>query len=511
MITGDIPLTILTGIIKILIYLTTFRSKLAILIRNEEPAIFAERFVKNTLFFFVIMLIVNIILVKTLEKKTIELSRTKSAIEAALEQQRTFIFSFSHELRNPINSLLGNLQLVLQEGSAFSPKAKEMINVAKVCGEILLHNINNVLDTGKYEIGKLEVNPTPTQLSELFQKIWGIYNELFKQKNLKSQLKLEKDLPPVISIDSQKVLLNLIGNSIKFTNQGSISVTIKWLDCEKVSSKCFEPIPYDDVDEGLFEKEENLLAVNTRRIPQGPQNHQESKGVLKIIVKDTGSGMRKEVLDKLFQKFSQVSEDVSQRNIGTGLGLFISKEICNAMNGDIRVYSQFGKGTTFVVCIPTVSAPLNLRQRADSEAILNQLSMKNLKALVADDSPFNVNLISDYLAKFEASVVSVAYNGYNIFQKYRDCKEKNLEINIVTLDIDMPIWDGRKVCDRIREYEKEKRLKPVIIIFISGNYDKEQIEEYLNPQKGLRADCFLRKPVSFSEFHRTVYSLVIKE
>ena len=277
----------------------------------------------------------NVTLTKILEKKTIELSRAKIALENALEQQKTFIYSFSHELRNSINSLLGNLQLVLQE--ALPSKTKEMINIAKVCGEILLHNINNVLDTGKHEIGKLEVNPAPTHLHELLQRTWGIYTELFRQKKLKNQLRIDKGLPPVLEIDSHKInqiLLNLVGNSIKVTEKGAVAATVKWLEHSVISDKCFEPIPYDETDEGLFEKEENLSTVNPSRFSDsvpgflGVQNdnrrhsneghllhsrsQQESRGVLKIVVKDTGSGMKKEALDKLFQKFSQVSEVVSQ-------------------------------------------------------------------------------------------------------------------------------------------------------------------------------------------------------
>jgi len=338
-----------------------------------------------------------------------------------------------------------------------------------------------------------------------------------------------------------QILLNLIGNSIKFTEHGSISVTIKWLSGErKVNDKCFEPLPYDDIDEGLFEKEENLSTVNTITSKFGccvesPSKLQSSfvvlsndkkrfncddvyypkkeiNGVLKIIVKDTGSGMKREALDKLFQKFSQVSENVSQRQIGTGLGLFITKEICDAMDGEIRAYSKIGVGTTFVVCLPAVALPLDDEsglQRASSKSMIARLTERRLKALVADDSPFNVSLISDYLSKFGASVVSVAYNGYDAFMKYKDSRKAHIEIDVVTLDIDMPKMDGKAACEKIRQYEKENNLKPVVIILISGNYDKEQIGDYINGSVR-KADCFLKKPVSFEDFNAAVYNLVIK-
>ena len=530
---GDLGLTLICGAAHIMICLTKFRAKLLMIVQEEDPEVLVNMYLIFTIFFFILMLLANIGLVRTLDKRTIELFKVKSALENALDQQKTFIFSFSHELRNPINSLLGNLQLVLQGGESFSTKAVEMISTAKVCGEILLHNINNVLDTGKHDMGKLEVNPVPTQLCELFQRTWSIYSELLRQKKLKSRLRIEKDIPSVVKIDPHKVnqlLLNLIGNSIKFTEKGLVCVTIKWLrGFDKVSDKCFEPIPYDEMDEGLFEKEENLSAISnssfSESIPgfqglgennlsrrdstnEGNNSQQEINGVLKIIVKDTGSGMKKEALEKLFQKFSQVSENVSQRQIGTGLGLFITREICLAMNGDIRAYSKNGVGSTFVVCIPTITVPSDSTQRTNSALILNQLTRKHIKALVADDSPFNVNLICKYISQFGGSVVSVAYNGYDIYMKYIECRTSNVEINVVTLDIDMPIMDGRKVCDKIREYERENKLEPVAIILISGNYDKEQMDEYVNPEKGRRADCFLRKPVSFTDFNRAVYKYV---
>ncbi len=180
------------------------------------------------------------------------------------------------------------------------------------------------------------------------------------------------------------------------------------------------------------------------------------------------------------------------------------------MNGEIQAYSKIGSGTTFVVCLPTTALPLNLQQRANSQSIIAQLTEKKLNAIVADDSPFNVNLTCDYLSKFGASVAGIAYNGYDAFRKYHACKRDNLQIDVVLLDIDMPIMDGRKSCDLIRQFEKENKLKPVVVILISGNYDKEQVDEYISPEKGHKADGFLRKPVSFSEFSRALYNLVVK-
>jgi len=525
---GEIKLAAFTGVAQAVICMTKFKTKFIMLIREEDPEMFADRFIKTTLFLFLTMLLANLSLLRTLDRRSIELSRAKSSLETALENQRTFVFSFSHELRNPINSLLGNLQLVLQ-GETLSPKAMQMITVAKICGQILLHGINNVLETGKREMGKLEVNPVPTQIHEMLQRTWGIYGELLRQKKLESKLKIDQTIPPLLKIDAHKVnqvLLNLIGNSIKFTEQGSISVTCNWLETGDVKDECFEPIPYDEEEEGIFEKDENLLRMKSSKCLKPKSNmlvlkdgkneismiekfvwvQEEAPGVLKIIVKDTGSGMKKEALNKLFQKFSQVSENISQRQIGTGLGLFITKEICNTMGGEIRAYSKPGVGTTFVVCIPTVALPLNPSQKIDIQSIVKCLSEKCIRAVVADDSPFNVNLISDYLSKFWGSAISIAYNGYDAVTKYKECRKANLDIDVVVLDIDMPVMNGKIACEKIRQYEKDNKLKPAMIIFMSGNYDKEQIDAYIGREKGHRADCFSKKPVSFNDFIQAIYN-----
>ena len=323
----------------------------------------------------------------------------------------------------------------------------------------------------------------------------------------------------------------LIGNSIKFTQKGAINVTIKWLKYGFVFEKCFEPVPYDDMEEGLFEKDDklegmiggnsestsNYLVINNERrqfnYDEIEYPNEEIKGVLKIIVKDTGCGMKKESLGKLFKKFSQVSDNVSQRQIGTGLGLFITKEICKAMKGDVRAYSKENVGTTFIVCIPVVTVPVsNVLQKADHDLMVLRLKEKKIKAMVVDDSPFNVSLTCNYLNKIGGTVVSVAYNGYEAYSKYKESKKAGLEIDVITLDIDMPIMNGKVVCERIRQYEKEENLKPVVIVLISGNYDKEQVRGFVGGfVEERKADYFLKKPVAMEDFTMTMYHLLMRQ
>jgi len=230
--------------------------------------------------------------------------------------------SVSHELRNPISCLLGSLTLALQEDL---PKPViELIKTSKMCGDLLLQLINNILDSGKAEIGTLEVQPTSTHLRDLLYKVWAISRELLRDKGISGYVRIDKSLPSRIMIDAYRlnqILLNLIGNAIKFTRQGSITVQVKWLkDQTKVTDESFLPLPYesDDIEEGIFERDQNLISyhngreelLGTNAFVLSPRNlasvEREEKGILKIIVQDTGCGMSQQSLLKLFQKFSQV-------------------------------------------------------------------------------------------------------------------------------------------------------------------------------------------------------------
>jgi len=263
------------------------------------------------------------------------------------------------------------------------------------------------------------------------------------------------------------------------------------------------------------ESDSSYLFINNERkmfnYDEIEYSEEEARGVLKIIVKDTGCGMKKESLEKLFKKFSQVSDNADQRQIGTGLGLFITKEICKAMSGDVRAYSKPGIGTTFIVCLPVVTIPVqNRAERAEN--IVERLKERKIKAMVADDSPFNVSLTCNYLNKIGGTVVSVAYNGYDAYMKYRESRKAGIEVDVVCLDIDMPIMNGRLVCEKIRQFEKEiGLLNGVVIVLISGNYAREEVEKDIGTGTGRerKADWFLKKPVSYEDFNSAMYDLVV--
>jgi len=553
MTTNSISLMGLTGLVMIYTALTKFKFALGFLFENMEVEEFIERLgnaVTVAVIFY--MILFGLVLV-ALDKRTRELDRSKKQTESALEKQRTFIFSFSHELRNPLNSLLGNLQLVLM--SAIPSETKEIIQSAKVCGELLLQLINNVLDTGKSELGSLEVSPTETKVHYLFQRIWNISTELIKRKDLQGHLKIEKKTPPLLLLDSHRIdqiMLNLIGNAIKFTSKGSINVTLKYLQSNLITDECFEPIPYDPESEGVFEKDDGLYMLKMNKAafnkrnqhPLRPQEQpsqqsfskddeyyilpnkqrdlldvggatipKNSKGIIKIIVEDTGCGMTETMLSKLFQKFSQVCDDPSKRQTGTGLGLYITKEICKNMQGDIRVYSKPGVGTTFIVCIPTsvLSSQQHDHLIKSSLYMANVISRNNLRVIVADDSSFNVNMLYGFLKKLGIQLITTVENGNDAYVKYKDLRECGVMVDIVIMDIDVPRMNGQGACQKIREYEKWKDLKQqTMILFVSGNYNQEE-NFFKGAQSGAKGmNCLLKKPLLFEEVCHVIYKFLPK-
>jgi signal transduction histidine kinase/CheY-like chemotaxis protein len=436
------------------------------------------------------------------------------------KRQKTFLLGFSHELRNLINSLMGNVKLASFED--ISEKAKDFLRNADVCGELLIHLVNNILDTGKVEIGDLEINPIPVDIYDTLERIWSVCSELIKRKNLNGTMRIHKDLPKVVKIDHYRltqIFLNLIGNATKFTENGSIDVTVEWIsNTEKVNAECFEPRPFDDDDElseGIFEKcksfsvlDENFLVLTTSHkknnrnllIPIQSTN----RGILKVVVNDTGCGISKENVTKLFQKFTQVTSDLSKRKLGTGLGLFITKELCERMNGEIRVFSKENKGSCFMFCLPVdpiieeVRSPLKGSNRVEVRA------QRRLKAMVVDDIPFCHTVLKNYFQLLDIDVSGIAENGLEAYRKYVDYANKKEYLHIVTMDLDMPVMNGKKSAEKIREFEAEKGIENCFMVIVSANCTESEIKECLDINGKMKANAFLKKPVNISELSRII-------
>lgn len=476
----------------------------------------------RTFIYNVTFVILTHIIMEKAFRRIISLEQKKTEFEG----QKSFLLSFSHELRNLINSLSGNIKLASLVDN-ISPRLKELLLNAEVCGEVLLHLVNNILDTGKIEIGELEINPAPTRIYDTLEKTWGVCAELIKRQNLHGRMKINKSLPKTLKVDQYRltqIFLNLVGNSIKFTDNGSIEINISWLDSEdQVAEKCFMPYPFneaDDHDEGLFEKQrsfsfldENILMLDlvTRKISPSrlrqdfiPTNRK--RGVLKIVVSDTGCGMSEEETKRLFKRFSQVSSDPSKRKLGTGLGLFITKQLCEKMQGEIRVFSKKNKGTSFIACIPIDVIPEEEHPESlwDLDFLRTFVKEQKLKAMIVDDISFNHTILSSFFDKLGIEVIAIAVNGLEAYEKYVELAQKGKPVNIVAMDLDMPVMNGKEATRKIRQFEMNKGHEKCFLPIVSGNCTESEIEECLSPNGTIKADSFMKKPAIMDDLLKII-------
>jgi len=431
-------------------------------------------------------------------------------VKFAAEKQKEFILTLSHELRNPLNSLIGSIQAAKFE--ELSPKVLDFLHTAEVSGDLLMHMINNILDSGKLETHDLEINETPTKTREILERVWLLCSALLRRRSLKGYQKVSKTLPPQLKVDAYRltqIILNLVGNAAKFTQKGTISMSVRWLPNRlKVSDDCFEPIPFNKEDEGVFERDEGLLheeeydflQLNQRSFRQREFSFNISshgaRGVLKIAIKDTGIGISQENLSKIFQKFSQVGAEPGQRKLGTGLGLYITKELVQRMKGEIRAYSQEGEGTCFVVCIPCEEVSLT-NSTTEISQLEKPIFASSIRALLVDDEIFNINVLSSYFNKLCIANIFKATDGHQAVEIYKKKALEGCQFQLITMDLEMVPMKGKEACKKIRKFEQENNLKQCPIIIISGNCTEGEMKECLDSQGEIRAAHFLKKPVKY--------------
>lgn len=286
-------------------------------------------------------LILNLIILSThvifLELESIQ--SNKKLIELELEKRhaektKIFLYSCFHEFRNVLGQIINSIDLLeVKDNNA----NKFNYTNAKVCCKLLINLSNCFLDINKVERGDIEIVPTTLPLHEFLYEIWNVCISLIHNKQLKGTIKLAKHLPLVVMTDGYRIsqiILNVISNSVKCTERGIIDLEVDWIPAEKVLDTCFDPVPYGD--DGVFEKNRALSKFIELSKPYiSRPTSSESQGVLKFTITDTGCGMTEEKLERLFQKFEQVSDDTRTRQSGAGLGLYISSSICSLMNGEI--------------------------------------------------------------------------------------------------------------------------------------------------------------------------------
>ncbi len=403
-----------------------------------------------------------------------ELVAAMQTAEIASRAKTEFLAMVSHEIRTPMNGVLGMTTLLME--TELTEEQLEYAHIINKSGDALLSVINDILDYSKIESGKMELEEVPFQLSACIGETFDLFTAKSKDKNLRMNYHVDPQLPEFIEGDITKlrqVFINLVGNAVKFTNEGSIDVQVK------------------------------LIADYGSSIMIG------------VSVHDTGIGIPKEKLPLLFKPFSQLDSSMTRKYGGTGLGLAICKSLIELMGGSIRVDTDKGKGATFMFTI-RVKPYLRLEDSADPAreieedaallqlfftpklnysdraSVLEPIGREQFRILVADDNEINQKLSLRLLEKL-GYMVDVATDGNQAVEM-----AQGKWYDLILMDIQMPVMDGLEAARRILE-ELPSEEKPVIVAMTANVLSGER-ERCL--EAGMKD--FISKPVQLETLKKMI-------
>jgi signal transduction histidine kinase/response regulator RpfG family c-di-GMP phosphodiesterase len=379
-----------------------------------------------------------------LQKTVNELKIAKKKAESATQSKSNFLANMSHEIRTPLNGIIGMTHLAITSND--TQKTKEYLQKIDVNAKNLLHIVDDILDFSKIEAGKLTLEKIPFQMDELIQDIKGMFEYAARQKGIVFDVICE--CRGVYEGDPTRIgqiLINLISNALKFTEEGSVIV------------ECRDASP----------------------------------GVVAMSVEDTGIGIKNEFAKKLFHSFSQIDESMTRKYGGTGLGLSITKELVHLMQGQITFESNEGEGTRFDVSIAlekSTLAPTALPKK-QNDAEKSFAFTEPLTLLLVEDNETNIEIIQSLLKPYNVTVES-ALNGKIGVEKFLQ-----KAYDLVLMDLQMPELDGFEATKIIRKYDTK-----IPVIALSANAVSSEIQK----AKAAGVDEYLSKPVKIEKLYETI-------
>lgn len=381
------------------------------------------------------------------------LEKARSLAEKSVLVKDIFLSNVSHEIRTPLNAIIGFTSLL--EEQVFDKKSKDYVSYIRMASRNLLELINDILDFSKIEAGQVILDKTNTSISELIESVSVIINQRANEKGIHYESHLSPDLPEMIITDKlriSQILLNVCGNAIKFTEKGSV----------KIQAMPVSPI----VD--------NLQTI-------------------RFTITDSGIGIPEDKVAKIFERFVQASESTTRLFGGTGLGLSIVKSLVQILGGTIKVESQFGQGTTFILDFP-FEVVTDYTLSDSEEAFGNEPApIGNIHVLAAEDNLLNQKLLEAIFDRLSIDLTIVS-NG----QEAIEAIEKNA-YDLVLMDIQMPVMDGYTAIKKIRS--SISQTLPIITMTAHAMVGEK--EECLS----IGANSYISKPFRESELLHTISSL----
>ena len=361
-----------------------------------------------------------------------------------------FISNLSHEIRSPLNTILGFVELL---DTADIHEQRSHVRIIQRNGEHLLRLVDDTLDLSKAEEGKIELEPRVEKPAKILQELREMFVLQAEGKGLELRFDCDVSIPEYVCIDTtrfRQIIVNLVSNALRFTSKGFISARLS----------------YD-----------------------------ETHGDLLCEVRDSGVGISEDVIDEIFEPFQQEHISTNRTHGGTGLGLYISKKLSQLMGGDIEVRSRVGFGSSFTVRVNSPSAP---SPQSLTSTMHDPKSIDGLVVLLADDAPDNRRLITHLLKKAGAQVIETA-NGREALDAMRMESAGQRSIDLVILDMNMPTLDGYQTARQMRH---EGCGTPILAL--TANASREDRERCL--ESG--CDHYLAKPIQTKKFLNEISALI---
>lgn len=399
-----------------------------------------------------------------LTQKNEKLVEANALVEQSTKAKEQFLATMSHEIRTPLNAIIGFQELL--KNTQLDEEQKDYVESIDFAGKNLLVIINDILDLSKIEAGKFDFNQDMLNVRQALNSVKELIEFNAKEKNIQLVLNHDESIPETVIGDAARfnqILLNLVGNAVKFTEKGMVSISSK------------------------------LISINVDLV------------LCEFTIKDTGIGIPKDKLGIIFERFTQASPDTTRRYGGTGLGLTIVKQLLTLQGGKISVESEEGHGSVFTFYLPFTKAKTQAKavdtiMKSGAEiAAQNLNSGKKINILVAEDTPLNQKLLKKIVHKWGYNM-DVAANGKEALALL----DKN-NYDIILMDIQMPEMDGYTASTIIRALPDEHK-KSIPIIALTAHASNEEAQKCL----GLGMNAYISKPFDSNALLNTIFQLVNK-